>query len=65
MNCYKKGNLVLSLSNRIAFILLINSMIIFYQLDNIKIGFFDSKNELDQINLFTLDFIEMIECYKN
>lgn len=65
MNCYKKGNLVLSLSNRIAFILLINSMIIFYQLDNIKIGFFDSNNELDQINLFTLDFIEMIECYKN
>lgn len=62
MNCYKKGNLVLSLSNRIAFILLINSMIIFYQLDNIKIGFFDSNNELDQINLFTLDFIEMIEC---
>lgn len=65
MNCYKTGNSVLSLSNRIAFILLINSMIIFYQLDNIKIGFFDSKNELDQINLFTLDFIEMIECYKN
>lgn len=65
MNCYKKGNSVISLSNRIAFILLINSMIIFYQLDNIKIGFFDSNNELDQINLCTLDFIEMIECYKN